>query len=309
MLPTCAESIGPLVSETALPTSAASPASRIPLIALIIGGMAISGSPIFVRLSEVGPLSTAFWRVGIAFIALFIVSLFRGDNGPKPQTLGDGILLALPGVMLAVNLACWHLSLHITSVANATLLANLAPVFVTIFGWLLFRLPITRAFLAGLVLAAIGIVVLKGGFSVIGGGLLHGDGMAVIAAVFYAGYILVIGRLRTRFDTLRIMLWSSAAAALSMLPVALIFEPVLAPDTTYGWAVVFGLALISHASGQVLITYSLAYLPAAFSSLTLLLQPIGAAVLGWVVLGEPVSLMQAIGGLIVLAGILVARRG
>lgn len=271
--------------------------------------MAISGSPIFVRLSEVGPLATAFWRVGIAFVALFIVSLIRKDNGPKPQTLRDGILLALPGVLLAINLACWHLSLHITSVANSTLLANLAPVFVTIFGWLLFRLPVTRAFLVGLLLAAIGIVVLKGGFSAIGGGVLHGDGIAVVAAMFYAGYILVIGRLRSRFDTLRIMLWSSAAAALTMLPMALIAEPVLAPTTAYGWSIVFGLALISHASGQVLITYALAYLPAAFSSLTLLLQPIGAAALGWVILVEPVSLMQAIGGLIVLSGIMVARRG
>ncbi|KQS88612.1 MULTISPECIES: DMT family transporter [unclassified Rhizobium] len=283
--------------------------NRSALICLVLGGMAISGSPIFVRLSEVGPLATAFWRVGIAFVALFIVSLIRRDNGPKPQTLRDGVLLALPGVMLAINLVCWHLSLHITSVANSTLLANLAPVFVTIFGWLLFRLPITRAFLAGLALAAIGIVVLKGGFAAIGGGVLHGDGIAVLSAVFYAGYILVVGRLRSRFDTLRIMVWSSAAAALTMLPLALIFEPVLAPVTAYGWAIVFGLALISHASGQVLITYALAYLPAAFSSLTLLLQPIGAAALGWVVLGEPVSLMQAIGGLIVLSGIMVARRG
>lgn len=282
--------------------------NRSALICLVLGGMAISGSPIFVRLSEVGPLATAFWRVGIAFVALLIVSLIRKDNGPKPQTLRDGMLLALPGVLLAINLACWHLSLHITSVANSTLLANLAPVFVTIFGWLLFRLPVTRAFLVGLLLAAIGIVVLKGGFSAIGGGVLHGDGIAVVAAMFYAGYILVIGRLRSRFDTLRIMVWSSAAAALTMLPMALIVEPVLAPGTAYGWSIVFGLALISHASGQVLITYALAYLPAAFSSLTLLLQPIGAAALGWVVLGEPVSLMQAIGGLIVLSGIMVARR-
>lgn len=283
--------------------------NRFALTALIAGGIAISGSPIFVRLSEVGPLSTAFWRVWIAFVALAIVAMLRRDNGPQPKTLADGAMLALPGILLAINLACWHLALHITSVANATLLANLAPVFVTIFGWALFRMAITRAFLIGLALAAVGIVVLKGGFAAIGGGALHGDGIATIAAAFYAGYILAVGRLRNRFDTLRIMVWSSGAAALTMLPVALLFETTLLPSTAFGWSIVFGLALVSHASGQVLIAYSLAYLPAAFSSLTLLIQPVCAAALGWIVLGEPIGMLQAIGGAIVLSGIAVARRG
>ena len=74
-------------------------------------------------------------------------------------------------------------------------------------------------------------------------------------------------------------------------------------------AMVVGLALICHVGGQGLVTYALAYLPTAFSSLTLLLQPVVAAILAWVLLAEPVGPMQALGGAIVLAGILVARRG
>src|SRR5262249_25027072 len=103
--------------------------------------------------------------------------------------------------------------------------------------------------------------------------------------------------------------WSSAAAAISILPIVIVFEGNPFPVTLYGWAVLFGLAFISHAGGQVAITYALAYLPATFSSLTLLLQPVVAAILAWVLLGEEIGSMQAIGGCVVLAGILVARRG
>jgi drug/metabolite transporter (DMT)-like permease len=297
------------MSQAASPLSENPSSSRVPLVALILGGAAIGGSPIFVRLSEVGPMATAFWRVALALIPIFIFSLLKKDSGPKPKSLADYGMLILPGAVLALDLAAWHLSITMTSVANATLLANLAPVFVTVIGFLFLGAKITRIFVLGLVLALAGVVVLKGGPAAFGNGDLRGDGVALIAAFFYACYILSIGRLRSRFDTIRIMLWSTASAAIAVFPLAFFFEGHILPPSLYGWSVVFGLAFISHAGGQVAIAYALAYLPAAFSSLTLLLQPVVAAILAWVLLNEPITIMQAIGGLIVLAGITIARRG
>ncbi|MEZ2127024.1 MULTISPECIES: DMT family transporter [unclassified Sinorhizobium] len=298
------------MSQTISSVSGPTIQSRLALLALLLGGVAIGGSPIFVRLSEVGPLATAFWRVTLALIPLFIVSVAqRRQSVARPTRLADYAMLVLPGVFLAVDLATWHLAIGLTSVANATLLANLAPVFVTLIGWLLFRSAVTKIFLSGLMIAIAGVVILKGGPLALGNGDMRGDGLAVLAAACYAGYILAIGRLRSRFDTLRIMLWSSAAAAVCIFPIVIAFEGNLFPATLHGWAVLFGLAFISHAGGQVAITYALAYLPAAFSSLTLLLQPVVAAVLAWLLLGETIGTMQAIGGIIVLTGILIARRG
>ncbi|APG85488.1 transmembrane protein [Sinorhizobium americanum CCGM7] len=281
------------------------------MAALLVGGVAIAGSPIFVRLSEVGPMATAFWRVALALIPLLAWSGLGKEAAAdrRPERLSDYALLILPGVFLAIDLGAWHLSLTMTSVANATLLANLAPVFVTLASWALFRSPVSRIFVAGLVTAVAGVVVLKGGPGALGGGDLIGDGIAIVAAMFYAGYILAIGQLRSRFGTNRIMIWSTASAAVCTLPMALLAEPTLVPPTGFGWAILFGLAFVSHAGGQVAITYALAFLPPAFSSLTLLVQPVVAAVLAWVLLSEPVGVMQATGGAIVLIGILIARRG
>lgn len=294
---------------SAVPLSPSS-SNRFALVALILGGAAIGGSPIFVRLSEVGPMATAFWRVALALIPIFLFSIARGrDAGPRPQTLADYGLLILPGVILAMDLAAWHLSITMTSVANATLLANLAPVFVALIGVLFLGASVTRIFVAGLVLALVGVVILKGGPAALGNGDLRGDGVATVAAVFYAGYILAIGKLRSRFDTTRIMLWSTASAAVCVFPFGFFFEDHMLPVTAYGWSIVLGLAFVSHATGQVAIAYALAYLPPAFSSLTLLLQPVVAAILAWILLNEPLGPMQAVGGLVVLAGIAIARRG
>ncbi|HSX72977.1 MAG TPA: DMT family transporter [Shinella sp.] len=288
---------------------AASQHSRLALIALIVGGIAIGGSPIFVRLSEVGPMATAFWRVALALMPFLLISRVTRQGDERPAGLRDHLFLLLPGVFLAADLAAWHLSLHMTSVANATLLANLAPVFVTLGSWLFFRTRITPVFLAGLGLALVGVLVLKGGPSSLGGGQLAGDATAIVAAFFYACYMLSLGHVRARFSTLRIMVWTTLSAAVCILPVAFLFETGMVPATLFGWAMLAGLAFISHVGGQGLVTYALAYLPTAFSSLTLLLQPVVAAILAWVLLSEPVGAMQAVGGAIVLFGILVARRG
>ena len=90
---------------------------------------------------------------------------------------------------------------------------------------------------------------------------------------------------------------------------ALLSGESLIATTAYGWAVLLGLALISHAGGQSLIAYALAHLPAALSSVSLLLQPAVAALLAWIILGEALGPWQALGALIILVGIYLARRG
>lgn len=278
------------------------------LTALLIGGVLIGCSPIFVRLSEVGPVSTAFWRLALALVPLLFFTTRGGTaRGGTPRTLGDIVLVSLPGLLLAVELVAWHLSLHMTSVANATLLVNMAPVFVVLYSWLVLRQSPGRLFTLALALTVAGVVILKGGPLALGGGDLAGDAVAIFAAMLYAAYILALGKMRERFSTSSIMIWSSGAGAALIFPFALWSEPTLLPLSLAGWAVLVALSWLSQAGGQGLITFALAWLSAAFSSLTLLLQPVVAAVLAWLVLGEALTLEQAIGGSIVLVGIGIAR--
>ena len=287
------------------------PAQRRAVPALLLGGVAIGCSPIFVRLSEVGPLATAFWRLALALLPLLVI-YGREPAGPgglkRPRNPREYAEVAAPGLFLAADLATWHLSLHLTSVANSTLLVNVAPIFVTLFSWLVLGQKIRSAFLVGLAVSLIGIVVLKGGPKSLGGGDIRGDGLAVLAAAFYAGYILLLGRVRKTYATTIIMVWSTVAAVAFTGLLTWFAEPALLPVTIAGWLILLGLAWISQAAGQSLITFALAWLPATLSSLTLLIQPVIASILAWVVLKEPVTGAQMAGGVIVLTGILLARR-
>jgi drug/metabolite transporter (DMT)-like permease len=283
---------------------------RFALAALLVGAFSIGCSPIFVRLSEVGPISTAFWRLSLALLPLLAFSGRKiGQPGTAlPKRPLEHLLVAGPGLILAVELMTWHLSLRLTTVANSTLFANLAPVFVALGGWLFLKQKVSRTFILALAMSLVGAIILKGGLAFDGVGHIAGDTLAVLAAALYAAYIMLIGWVRQRYTTAVIMIWGSLAASMFSLPVALYLEPAILPTTLFGWAMVFGLAWISQAGGQSLITFALAWLPVAFSSLTLLIQPVVAAALAWVLLGEALTPMQMIGGLVVLIGIFLARK-
>ena len=280
--------------------------------ALVLGGIFLGCSPILVRISHIGPIATAFWRLALALVPLtaFISNAGRtGTTGRMPATPADHLTAALPGIFLAGDLVAWHISLHLTSVTNSTLFANMAPVIVTLASWLFLRQKISRAFIAGLALSIAGVVVLNGGtFSTGAGSHMRGDAVALLAACFYAGYFVMLSRARAVFSTSVVMLWSTIAAGICILPISLAFEPAFVPHAIAGWLILLALGWVVHAGGQGLITFSLAWLPPAFSSLTLLIQPVVAAVLARFILDEPLGLTQIAGGAIVIAGILLARR-
>lgn len=288
------------------------------LAALLLGGCLIGCSPIFVRLSEVQSVSTAFWRLALALVPLSLVSWReRSRDGAvgtaqpgKPRGVREIATVALPGVLLGTELSVWHISLHLTSVANSTLLVNMAPIFVALYSWLFQGRTPSRLLVLALALTIGGVIILKGGFSAgsgSGSGAWQGDLTAMLSAVLYASYILAVERARARFSASSIMMWGTSAAALCVLPAALLSEPTLLPQTWVGWAVLIGVAWLAQAAGQGLITFSLAWLPATFSSLTLLLQPVVAAILAWLLLHEPLTPWQIVGGLIVITGIWTAR--
>ena len=281
---------------------------RPALPALLLGATCIALSPIFVRLSEAGPTATAFWRTALALPALW--PLYFAERRAAGRQAPPPLLLAAAGLAFAGDLAFWHASIGLTSVANSTLLANLASLFVTLAAWWFFRQRPTPLFLVGLGTALAGVALLVHSSVRFASGGLVGDAFGVVTALFYAAYLLAVKALRDRGSaTLLIMAVTSTVTTVVLLPVALATGERMLPASAAGWLDLLGLALISHAAGQGLIAYALAHLPAAFSSVSLLLQPVMAALFAWLLLAEPLGPLQLAAGAVVLAGIALARRG
>jgi drug/metabolite transporter (DMT)-like permease len=275
--------------------------------ALLLGAAAIAFAPVFVRLSDTSPGASAFWRVALAIVPLWLWVWMSPRAAPTRSRTWKPVVIA--GLCFAADLAAWHVSILYTSVANSTLEANFAPIFVTLGAWLLFRQRVSRLFLIALCVTLGGAALLIGPNFALGGRALLGDALGVLTAVFYAGYMLAIKSASRRTTTAGIMAVSTTVAAIALLPYGLATAAVFLPQSASGWTLLIGLALIPHVAGQSLIAYGFAHLPAAFSSVSLLLQPVLAAIYAWALLGEAVGPVQMLGGLVVLAGIYLAKRG
>lgn len=275
--------------------------------ALVVGAFAMGASPIFVRLADVGPYASAFWRCVLAlpFLALWAISepkenrtLFSADRA-----------VVLSGIFFAGDLFFWHLAILATTVANATFLATTAPVWVAFSAWLIFRERISRDALIGLLLCLFGGAALIGQNYSFAPERLIGDGYALATAVFFGLYMLAVSNARTRLriGAGSLAFISAAITALCMFVVTLLLEKSFMPKSLNGWLTLLALALISQVIGQGLLAVALGRLPATFSSLVIFLEAIGAAALGWLVLNEALGTLQFLGGVLILAGIWAAR--
>jgi len=280
----------------------------VAIAALLAGAAAIGASALFVKVSETGPIATAFWRVALALPVLWAWSVIASRGGHVAGFAAERRLIIAAGLFFAGDLAVWHWSIVLTSVANATLLANLAPIFVALAVWLLYGKRPAAMFLAGLAAALAGVAVLLGGDFRAGGGAVLGDFLGVVTAMFYGAYQLTVTRARSRASTAVIMAWSGLVTAAVLLPVALASGEQFLPHSGAGWAKLAGLALVSQVAGQSLIAYAMAHLPATFSSVGLLAQPVIAAALAWVLLGEILGWIEIAGALVVLAGIRIVHQ-
>jgi drug/metabolite transporter (DMT)-like permease len=281
---------------------------RLALPALLAGGIAIGFSPIFVRLSELGPIATGFYRLLLALPLLWLWMRWEERLTARATARIEWLPIAVPGILFAGDILFWHWSITTTTVANATLFANLAPVIVTVGAWLYLRERVTSLFLVGMALAMGGGALLMHGSAAMGARYVLGDTLGLVTACFFGSYVVAVARLRHRIPASIIMFYSSAVTCVLLLAATLLSGEGLLPATAHGWVALFALAWISQAMGQGFIAYALGHLPAAFSSLAILIEPLTAAVLGWVWLGEALGALQALGAVIVLAGIAVARR-
>jgi len=306
MTPSGAKPAAPESGDT--PSIAGGP-HRLALPALVAGSIAIGFSPIFVRLSALGPIATGFYRLLLALPLLWLWMRFEERHAAVQASADKWRAMAVPGIVFAGDILFWHWSITYTTVANATLFANLAPVIVAFGAWVYLREQISLRFLVGLALAMGGAALLVNASAALGTRYVFGDMLGLVTACFFGTYVVVVARLRDRHSASSIMFHSSAVTCVLLLVATLIAGESLLPAKPSGWLALLALAWISQAIGQGFIAYALGHLPASFSALVILIEPLTAAILGWVWLGEALGAMQVIGGVVVLAGITVARDG
>jgi len=284
--------------------------ARGALAALASGILGLAFSPLLVRASEIGPSATAVQRVLLAMPVLTTWMLVEQRGLGALTAIGrrDWLMLLCAGLFWTGDLVTWHWALKLTSIANASLLTMTGPIFVTLGAWLVFREHIGRGFLLGLIISLAGAAPLVASSLELSRDHLWGDAIAMSAAGCFAAYLLAIKQLRGGLPTGTIMCLTCLFSLPGLFVAAWLSDEALAPPSLYGWFIVTALALSAQAFGQAFIALAMSRLPAPFTSVALLIQPFLAILLGWLILGEAATVLQFVGGFVVLVGILISRR-
>jgi drug/metabolite transporter (DMT)-like permease len=281
------------------------------IIAAFAGAGLINLAPLFVRFSEVGPITTAFYRFFFALPIIGTLMIFdhlQSKEPRLPRSGGEYAILMLGGALLALDIIFWHLSIIKTTVMNSALLSNMTPVIVAFASWFFFREKITLPLVLGIALALFGSFILVGGDFEFQNEHLEGDLYGICSAVLYGSFIVCVKELRRIFSPATIMFWVTLSGMYVLALSAIFMNEVLLPQTLEGWGILVGLALTVHILGAWLLTYSMGLLSATFSSLANLMGPGVAALIGWFVFHEALTFWQGLGAIIVLAGILLSRQ-
>jgi len=277
------------------------------ILALGLGIVCIGFSAIFVKLATgvPGPAS-AFYRVLIAGVV--VVPWWLAVRRPLPAARELRLLVA-GGIFFGLDLGLWNSSILLVPAATATLLANNAPVWVGLGGFVLFHERLSRRYWLGLAVALAGMMWLVGADAFQHLRLNAGNLLAVGASFFYAAFLLTTHRARMKVDLLTTMAVSAVASILTLLAVNLVMGTALTGYGPRAWVALAALGLISQLGGWLSINYALGHLPAAPVSVCLLAQTGVTALAAMPILGEFLKANQLVGGLVLLAGIYLVTSG
>lgn len=276
-----------------------------------ITAMVIALVPVFVRISEVGPIATAFYRFFLSFpflLGWMIVDQVNAPNPRTPQTYGDYLLILGAGAFLAMDIALWHWSILSTTIINATLLNNLTSILVAVVSWLFFKERLSRNMKIGLFFAFIGSAILIAQSFKVDAAYLWGDFLAFLSALFFTAFMISIKELKKTFRSPAILAWGALPTMYLLCIIAYFSGEVFFPTGLSGWWPLLAMAFFVHIFGQGLMTFSMAYLSASLVALIVGLSPAFAAIFAWLIFGESLNIVQIIGAGIVLLGIFVAKR-
>lgn len=260
---------------------------------------------IFVKLSDLGPVATGFYRVLFSIPILYPLLKFEKGNH---LSIRDKSLVFVAGMFLAGDLILWNISFHYTTVANANLLANLVPFTIVPAAYFIYKEKISRNFLISLLVTLIGLVVLMEGKGDLSNGSLYGDMLAFATSIFYAIFLLIVYKVREKASAIQVMYYSAYGSIVVLLISSLLMEGVSYPNDFEALWPLLGLAIFSQILGQGGLSYVLGGISVNLAAVLVLMQPVISAILSYFIFYETLTAQEMFGIFIVLTGIFLVKK-
>lgn len=280
------------------------------LLFACLGSILIGFSAIFVRLSDLGPITTGFYRMLFALPLLALWVEWERKNGLFSEFLPTKGRLALlfAGGFFALDLALWNWAIDHTTIVNSTLFNNTAVFFVPLIMWLFFKEKQSLRFIIATSIGFVGCFCLIGtSFSISFKNLL-GDVVALGSGIMVALYLIAMQRIRGGVSTGLLMFWTGLASLIFLGILCFVSGESFWPFTYMDGISFFGQAVLVHVVGQSLLAYSLGKIPATYAALILFLAPVTGAVLGWVFYAEALGYLGIVGMILIMVSIMAVSK-
>jgi len=268
---------------------------------MAVGIASISSAAVLIKLCRAGPLTVAFYRLGLASLFLWPVFLARRAwRGMDARKLGMALLA---GLFLALHFGLWIYSLEYTSVASSVVLVTLNPLFVGLLGWALLGERVGARLAAAVVLVIAGGALIGGGAMRLGGPAMKGNLLALGGALMASLYLLAGRRLRPTTDIVAYATVCYSAASALLLAGCLAWGERIWGFAPATWWLFLALALGPQILGHTLFNWGLRFLPASRIAMMIVAEPIGATVLAFLLLGQAPTPGEVAGGILILGGV------
>lgn len=276
---------------------------------LCLGAMFLAVGGVFVRVSEIPPTSSAFYRVLLAAPLFYLAYLWSKKKEPDVQIpVKDRFRFILLGCIFSGNLVTYHWSIEWSTLTNSSLLANTAPIFVALISVIFLKKIYGLKLVLCILICFIGVILILKEDLVLSSENFRGDILGLVSGFFYGLYFIYLSKVRGNHNIYYLMAFSCIGTSIVILPISIFMGEALVPETIQGVGSLILLAVISHFFGQGLIAYAMGNLPIMFSSLTLLVQVIFSYSLGVYMYNETFNNTVLLGFLLVTVGILFSKK-
>ncbi|MFC5591881.1 DMT family transporter [Sporosarcina soli] len=276
-----------------------------PYIPIIIGVISVALSAIFVKLATADPGVIAFYRMLFSVLLMLPIFLFKYRGEIFTLSKKDWIFSTIAGIFLAFHFILWFESLNYTSVASSTVLVTLQPIFAFVGTYFFFKEKISfKTLLSGAIAIAGSIIISWGDFQ-LSGSAFYGDMLALAGCALITIYLLFGQDVRKRISLITYTFVVYSISTVTLFFYVLIKGESFGPYSGSDWFWFFMLALIPNLLGHTLFNWALKWVSTNVISIAILFEPVGAAVMAYYVFNETLIAPQIIGGIIVIAGIVL----
>ena len=274
-----------------------------PALTLAIGALLVSVSSVLIDLSAVSPGTASFYRCLLALPFLLALAWYERRDQARPARRA-GLVAAIAGAFFAGDMLLWTQAIAEVGAGLSTVLVNVQVVLVPLLAWLVDRERVTRRYLYWVPVLIVGVVLSSGilGGAAVGSEPVAGTVHALLAAVCYTAFLYLLRRGGSRGSPVQNYVVVIAVAGLVSLVAGALWRGV---DLAPGWAPIgwlLGVAVAGTVLGWLLVATMSPRLPSHVGAVLLMLTPVGAVILGAIVLGERPTIVQLAGCGLILAG-------